>query len=249
MSMAPTHQGFVSRQLRYIDTSIPAIRGGEIALAKLPACTEANNAPSRPSERIHNPCCWTESMMVAKRCWSISGGFHCWIQCMCGRRQETMTIFTIGYEGIDVDTFVELLDANDIDVLVDVRELPLSRKRGFSKTALANRLNLSGFEYAHMASLGCPKPVRNRYREDGNWKHYTAGFLRHLATQQAAVKDLADWALKSNCALMCFEADHNFCHRAMVADAVSRLRGARIKHIAVTGVRTANPANRRLAFA
>lgn len=160
-----------------------------------------------------------------------------------------MTIFTIGYQGIGIETFLDLLHTNDIDALVDVRELPLSRKPGFSKTALANSLNSAGIEYVHMANLGCPKPIRDRYREDSNWKRYTTGFLRHLAAQKAAVRELVDLALKSNCALMCFEADYNFCHRSMVADAVSRRCGAKVAHICVSDVRTATPAGRGLACA
>lgn len=81
-----------------------------------------------------------------------------------------MTIFTIGYEGLDIDAFLSLLAKHDINTVVDVRELPLSRKPGFSKKALGTALNLSGREYVHMVQLGCPKTVRERYRYDGNWK-------------------------------------------------------------------------------
>jgi uncharacterized protein (DUF488 family) len=62
-----------------------------------------------------------------------------------------MTVFTIGYEGLDIDTFVSMLAEYNIETVVDIRELPLSRKRGFSKTALTGVLNLSGLEYVHMA--------------------------------------------------------------------------------------------------
>jgi uncharacterized protein (DUF488 family) len=75
-----------------------------------------------------------------------------------------MTVFTIGYEGLNVDTFMSLLAQHGIETVVDVRELPLSRKTGFSKKALTNALNPSGVEYVHMVNLGCPKPVRDRYR-------------------------------------------------------------------------------------
>lgn len=87
-----------------------------------------------------------------------------------------MTVFTIGYQGLDIDSFVALLAEHGIETVVDIRELPLSRKPGFSKKALANLLNLSGLKYAHMDSLGCPKRVRDRYRADCNWKRYTEGF-------------------------------------------------------------------------
>ena len=144
-----------------------------------------------------------------------------------------MTVFTIGYEGLDIDAFMSLLVEHGIETVVDIRELPLSRKPGFSKTALANVLNLSGLEYVHMVALGCPKPVRDGYRADRDWKRYTTGFLKYLKTQKDAIAELADLVQSSNCALLCFEADFNFCHRSMVADVVNKHCGAKVKHIPV----------------
>ncbi|HEY0721842.1 MAG TPA: DUF488 domain-containing protein, partial [Gammaproteobacteria bacterium] len=89
-----------------------------------------------------------------------------------------MTIYTIGYEGLDIDGFISVLEEHGIDTVIDVRELPLSRKPGFAKKSLANHLQLSGVEYIHIGELGCPKPVRDRYREDGHWKRYAEGFLK-----------------------------------------------------------------------
>lgn len=160
-----------------------------------------------------------------------------------------MTVFTIGYQGLDIETFMSLLTEHDIDTVVDIRELPLSRKPGFSKNALANALHLSGREYIHMVDLGCPKPVRERYREDGNWKRYTEGFRKHLKRQDAAIAELSDLVASSTCALLCFEADFNFCHRSMVANAVHHYCGADVEHIKITDAKTVSPASRRLAFA
>jgi uncharacterized protein (DUF488 family) len=157
-----------------------------------------------------------------------------------------MTIFTIGYEGLDIDDFMSLLSEHGIETVVDIRELPLSRKPGFSKKALANVLNLSGLEYVHMVELGCPRPVRNSYRLDGDWKLYTAGFLKYLKTQKDAIAELAERVQSSTCALLCYEADFNFCHRSMVADAVSKQCGADIEHIPV---KARASAGRQLAFA
>jgi uncharacterized protein (DUF488 family) len=142
-----------------------------------------------------------------------------------------MTVFTIGYEGLDIEAFMSLLTEHRIDMVVDVRELPLSRKPGFSKKALRSLLKLSGREYVHMAELGCPKRVRDRYREDGNWKRYTEGFMKHLKMQDNAIVGLSSLAASSNCALLCYEADSNFCHRSMVANAVKDYCGARVTHL------------------
>ena len=160
-----------------------------------------------------------------------------------------MNVFTIGYEGLDFDEFLLLLAKHEIETVVDIRELPLSRKPGFSKKAMNASLNLSGIEYVHMADLGCPKLVRDRYREDGNWKRYTEGFRKHLELQDAAISELSDLVGSSNCVLLCYESDFNFCHRSMVADAVSDNCGAQILHITLSGAKRANSDSHRLEFA
>ncbi|MBP0590484.1 DUF488 domain-containing protein [Paraburkholderia sp. LEh10] len=159
-----------------------------------------------------------------------------------------MTLFTIGYEGLDINDFVSLLDHHEIETVVDIREFPLSRKPGFSKTALTNLLNLSGFEYVHMVDLGCPKPVRNRYREDGDWSQYKRGFSSYLKTQATAIEELSNLAETSACALLCYEADYNHCHRMMVAAAVRSHCGADVEHI-LSSTKTARVADRQRSFA
>jgi uncharacterized protein (DUF488 family) len=160
-----------------------------------------------------------------------------------------MTVFTIGYEGLNISEFTALLVAHGVDTVIDVRELPLSRKQGFSKRALAAALEHSGLGYVHMVELGCPKPIRDQHRRDGDWVRYTSGYLKHLKGQDTAIARLADFAASSNCALMCYEADHNDCHRSMVADALARRSSTGIKHIRASGVRTGSAAPRRVACA
>lgn len=160
-----------------------------------------------------------------------------------------MTIYTMGYEGIGIDRFLSSLQAHDIETVVDIRELPLSRKPGFSKKILSDTLNLSGLDYVHIPALGCPRPIRNRYRADDNWKRYQEGYLRYLETQDEAIADLASMTTISNCALLCFEADYNHCHRSMVADAVGQLSGMPVCHIQAIGLKTTTSAGLALAAA
>jgi len=157
-----------------------------------------------------------------------------------------MTVFTIGYEGVEINRFMSLLSEHGIETIVDVRELPLSRKRGFSKRALSLALDDHDIDYVHMVKLGCPRAVRNAYRVDGDWKRYTKCFKRHLNGQMDAIAELAALAEVSTCALLCYEADFNFCHRSMVADAVRKHFRAKVMHIQVTPATVAVP---QLAFA
>lgn len=140
-------------------------------------------------------------------------------------------LYTFGYEGLDIDAFILRLRSNGVEAIVDVRELPLSRKKGFSKTALAECLKQAGIAYLHMPALGCPKPIRNRYREDGNWQTYTRDFLAYLETQESTVRQLAGFAQASTACLICFEADFNLCHRSYVAREVAHVGGLQVLHI------------------
>src|SRR4051794_15641258 len=89
------------------------------------------------------------------------------------------TIYTIGYEGTDIDRFAATLLAVGIEVLVDVRAIPLSRKPGFSKKRLANRMELEGIAYLHLVDLGDPKPGRTAARE-GRYDDFVRIYQAHL---------------------------------------------------------------------
>jgi uncharacterized protein (DUF488 family) len=132
-----------------------------------------------------------------------------------------MRLRTIGYEGIKPEEFWSRLLANQVKVLVDVRENPLSRKPGFSKTALAQQADIHGITYIHISSLGCPKEIRNDYRQDGDWSRYTIRFKAYLETQAQAIQELVGMVAEQECCLLCFEADPNYCHRSYVAEKVA----------------------------
>jgi uncharacterized protein (DUF488 family) len=141
-----------------------------------------------------------------------------------------VTIYTIGYEGLSLEQFLELLRANAIEQLVDIREAPISRKVGFAKAPLAAAVEAAGVRYSHIRALGCPKPIRDRYRETGDWARYTRDFRIYLAGQNDAVAALRATAAAARTCLLCYEADYNRCHRTFVAEAVAQ-SGDDIRHI------------------
>lgn len=75
------------------------------------------------------------------------------------------SLFTIGYEGVCIGDFMATLRLAGITTLVDIRELPLSRKPGFSKRALAGHVEAVGISYYHIQALGDPKAGRTAARE------------------------------------------------------------------------------------
>ena len=151
------------------------------------------------------------------------------------------TLYTIGYEGTDIDRFVATLKAVGVHLLADVRALPLSRKKGFSKTAFAAALGAAGLDYTHLPALGCPKTIRNQYKADGNWKRYEKAFNSYLAAQASEVARLAKFSKRTRACLVCFEADFNFCHRSLVARAAAAAGGPSVVHLTATA-EVADPA-------
>ena len=129
----------------------------------------------------------------------------------------TVSLFTIGYEGLDPNQFLAQLIASGIGVVIDVRERASSRKPGFAKSALAEALAAHDIKYLHFRSLGCPKAIRYRYREDGDWAVYSDAYRAYLRTQTASLSELARLAAAQTCVLLCFEADAMRCHRRYVA--------------------------------
>lgn len=128
-------------------------------------------------------------------------------------------IFTIGYEGTDIDTFIETLTTVGIETLVDVRALPLSRKKGFSKKGLSEALEAAGISYLHLRDLGDPKPGRDAARR-GDYETFNKVFTTHMETDEAqvALERLATIATRQICCMMCFERDACGCHRRIVGN-------------------------------
>ena len=145
---------------------------------------------------------------------------------------STVTIFTVGYQGLALADFLGLLGAHAIEHLVDIRESPVSRKAGFSKAALSDAVEHAGIRYSHVRALGCPKPIRDRYKATGDWDRYTRDFKIYLAGQGTALAELRAAVAGQRTCLLCYEADHERCHRRFVADAVA-LPDQEIRHIPV----------------
>lgn len=106
-------------------------------------------------------------------------------------KQSTLNVMTIGYEGAVLDDFLRTLKHAQVTLLLDVREIALSRRKGFSKTALSEALAAAGIDYRHERMLGSPKEVRHQLREDGDYQRYFRDFREYLATQRKLLDSLA----------------------------------------------------------
>ncbi len=141
-------------------------------------------------------------------------------------------LFTIGYAGSSVDELIARLQAAGVKRVVDVRELPLSRRRGFSKSALAHALADVGIQYEHVRALGNPKPNRDRYK-GGDVAGGARIYRAHLHNGSAgALVDLAESVDGVTTCLLCVEPEHDTCHRAVIAGAIAeRLPRLAVVHL------------------
>jgi uncharacterized protein (DUF488 family) len=146
---------------------------------------------------------------------------------------QIIPLCTIGYEGRTPDELTAALRMHRVSRVVDVRQLPLSRKRGFSKTALTASLSACGIGYVSLRELGTPKPVRDDYRRTRDFGSLAKQYHTHIAKQDPAVEMLYDMAAAETCCLFCFERDPKLCHRSLLADVVVRRNGRQfvVQHI------------------
>lgn len=127
-------------------------------------------------------------------------------------------LFTIGYEGRDIDLFLNILIQNAIDVLVDVRKNPFSMKFDFTKNSLKNYLENSEIRYLHIPELG----IEGEKRKDLlTLKDYEKLFEYYEKTtikdNSELLDNITELSRSHRVALMCFEADVNMCHRGVIA--------------------------------
>lgn len=167
-----------------------------------------------------------------------------------------MTIHTIGYEGADLQDFLETLSAAGVEVLVDVRAVAVSRRKGFSKSALSAAVEAESLGYLHLRTLGDPKPGREAARA-GQYRLFERIYDAHLATPEAqdSLALLTGLARDRTVALMCYEADALHCHRTVIARLLAKTLKQRIVNLDVNqsrlglGQRTYHHSRQSLAAA
>ncbi|HEY3950202.1 DUF488 domain-containing protein [Phenylobacterium sp.] len=143
-----------------------------------------------------------------------------------------MKLATIGYEADTQAGVIERLKAAKVETVIDVRAIAASRRAGFSKTLLSASLNAAGIGYVHLRELGTPKPGRIAARA-GRVAEMHKIFNAHLAEPgaQLGLAKAAEMAKEKKVALLCLEADHDACHRSIVADRICEAIGCEIEKL------------------
>lgn len=145
-----------------------------------------------------------------------------------------MSILTIGYEGAQIDAFISTLLAAGVETVVDIRAVAVSRRKGFSKTALTEHVRKAGMNYIHFRDLGDPKPGREAARA-GYYSEFRKIYASHLETDAAQLQldQLAQLVRHERIALLCYESDATHCHRTMVAESLVKNQKSKIVHLRI----------------
>lgn len=139
-------------------------------------------------------------------------------------KDEETTLFTIGYEGISLEMYLQKLVRSNVKTLIDVRKNPLSMKFGFSKTLLKRYCNSLGIEYVHLPEVGINSDKRQQLETQAD---YDRLFKEYRNTTLAETNETQKHILlllkqKNRIALTCFEAEHCRCHRSHLANAIAQ---------------------------
>jgi uncharacterized protein (DUF488 family) len=140
-------------------------------------------------------------------------------------KSDKTILYTIGYEGISLEKYLNRLIKNDVKVLIDVRRNPLSMKYGFGKSQLLRYCGNAGIEYVHYPEVGIESEQRQELNTQADYDKLFEGYRKNNLSQTVTVQNriLSLLKQKERIALTCFEADINQCHRKHLAEALARL--------------------------
>ncbi len=148
------------------------------------------------------------------------------------RPKGTLRVYTLGYEGLGVDGFLNGLMRSGIAGLVDVRRHPQSRKYGYHKSTLHRLLDDVGIRYSHFGGLG----IGTDWRRSTDTREKRRRLLDWYASEclpasEQDILQVSDLVLQSPTALLCMEADHTLCHRTPLAEVISERLDLPVKHL------------------
>ena len=147
---------------------------------------------------------------------------------MPGVGKEEIVVLSVGYERRSVDELIELLSGFDVILLLDVREAPFSRRTEFRKNVLAARLLEAGIDYQHLQAAGNP------YRKKKvNITECLSLYAKYLKSNPDVVDLVAAQLGNGPVAMLCYERQHEDCHRSVLLDALTEQASHRLNVVCV----------------
>ncbi|MBI2326923.1 DUF488 domain-containing protein [Candidatus Curtissbacteria bacterium] len=133
-------------------------------------------------------------------------------------------LFLTGYEKETIEEFLSKIIKAKIDLIVDVREIPLSRKNGFSKQHLQKLLESNGVSYLHYPKLGSPSVIRKELYKNGDYVKFFSEYRKYANENAHEIQSVLDSIEKwKHPAIMCYEKFCELCHRSIIASELLKL--------------------------
>lgn len=149
------------------------------------------------------------------------------------RPMPVPAIYTAGYEGRQIDGFLDGLLRAGIEQFIDVRANPVSRRYGYHKTTLAALCGKVGLKYHHLPQLGIPSAWRDGLDTQADYDRLFARYSAEvLPRQSTAIHSLSKRMTIGNGILVCQEADPAQCHRTHLAEAISQQVALPVRNLA-----------------
>ncbi len=141
------------------------------------------------------------------------------------------TVYAVGHSTREIQEFIGILRAHNVDTLVDIRTIPKSRHNPqFNGNDLALSLCQGGIGYIHLKELGgLRRPAKDS--KNTGWRNASfRGFADYMQTEgfEAGLEKLGRVAKEKRIAMMCAEGNPFRCHRSLVADALT-VRGGKVR--------------------
>jgi len=136
-----------------------------------------------------------------------------------GNRTAPVSIYTIGYQNLSIDLFINTIIEKGIKTVLDVRNNPFSYKYGFSYYWLNKYLPEVSIKYINVPELGIEGEYRKKLSGNELWRHYS----KSLIGKGNYISKASDEILKQPTVLMCYEIDFNDCHRLRLAQKIQDL--------------------------
>lgn len=130
-----------------------------------------------------------------------------------------------GYEKETLPEFLNKLKKEKITTLIDVREIPFTRKNGFSKEALKKELLRNKIEYYHFPDLGSPAKLRNNLRKTNDYLNFFKTYRKYVSGRKESLFKLMKLVINNgkSSALLCFEKHSDLCHRSIIASEILKI--------------------------
>ncbi len=142
--------------------------------------------------------------------------------------QTEQVLFTIGYEGKNIEEFINILIQNDIRLLCDVRKNPLSRKFGFSKSKLKHITGTVGIKYVHIPDLGIESNKRKSLEAIQDYKCLFSYYTKKLPNLTPSLEQVFSLLRsKVRIVLMCYEKEPEMCHRHVIRNYITNTHTVR----------------------